>query len=1247
MTLRDCSFRYSYGPSDDRLHAFYIPALKASVHYDRMTGFFTSSALAVAATGIAHLITNGGRMRLLVGAQLATKDVQAIREGHDLHEVVAARLDAALPNPETLADELMRDRLAALAWMVATGAIEVRVVLPKGPDGLPLPAPEAREYFHAKVGIFTDSAGNQVVFSGSVNESETAWVHNYEQFMVFTSWGAGNVWLAQEVGRFERLWSHREPDWISLPVPEAARRRLLRYAPSAAPARDPLERAPEQVREPAPRMVLAPALHRERILCQFLRDAPHLAGASGLGAATCALSPWPHQRTVARHMLGSFPARYLLADEVGLGKTIEAGLVLRQLWLSGVVRRALILTPKSVLNQWQEEMYEKFALDVPIYDGTVFRDIRDREVAPGAPNPWDGVDLALASSQLLKRVQRREALLESRPWDLVIVDEAHHARRRDFLDLNRYRPNRLLELLNRLQARTRCLILMTATPMQVHPIEVWDLLNLLGLSGEWAVGGRHFLRFHEQLRRPDSADWAFICRMLRSELALGDGEVDPQFAAAARRELGPVDWERVHSLLDGQNPGQAMRHLPPKARQVAIGLARQHTPVRRLVFRNTRPLLREYVRRGLLTDNVARRAPRLVWIPMRDEERDLYNRIEEYIARFYQKYEGERKGLGFVMTVYRRRLTSSFYAVQRSLERRLGFLRGQAGLGLSDDDVEQDALSLDVDELHLAERSLYHDEITYVEDFLHALGMLGGNDSKVEQLLADLRDIFGHRDTAIVFTQYADTLDYLREQLRQTYGKQVACYSGRGGERWDGVMWVPTTKEEVKNAFRQGKEVKILLCTEAASEGINLQSCGVLINYDMPWNPMRVEQRIGRVDRIGQRYDEVWIRNYFYQDTVEARVYQALSKRINWFQDVVGPLQPILAHVGRTIETLAMVPEAERQRALQQQLAHIQATLEDIQAGFDLDEWAAPADAGVQAGSDARADTPLTLPELAAVLTTAPSLEGCFRPHETIKHAFWLRQDADETAITFDAATFDAHPDTLQLLTFGNPLLQSILAAVPALEADEWARGCILRLEVEKPLPRVAYYALSNDSRPRRLDRLTDVREVLDPPQGNGEWTEQALDLARRDLQRRVETEWKAIEHAQVQLERAQHSALEAQAARLLLDAALVELALGQQPGLFEREAYPAAFSEAAVVGLKRHGYPWAPLLRIARSRIQVPRPTDPFFAQIQGEPARRLRQRFEALQQRAARLLEEIAAHRSSAPQPSLSISPPHAHRV
>ena len=295
----------------------------------------------------------------------------------------------------------------------------------------------------------------------------------------------------------------------------------------------------------------------------------------------------------------------------------------------------------------------------------------------------------------------------------------------------------------------------------------------------------------------------------------------------------------------------------------------------------------------------------------------MYDRIEEYISQFYRKYEAQRKGLGFVMTVYRRRLTSSFHAARLSLERRREFLIESVAdtHGLTDEDLEQEELGMDIgDDLETQEFIAREAELEYLDDFLsdlHALAI----DSKLEFLKRQLAEIFRTHDSAILFTQYTDTMDYLRDSLRSVYGSGVACYSGRGGESWDGERWIVRKKEEIKEEFRTGDTIKILLCTESASEGLNLQTCGVLINYDMPWNPMRVEQRIGRIDRIGQKYDVVHIHNYFFRDTVEAVVYDRLSDRIDWFEHVVGNLQPILHDVGRAITKLAMMarqPKGQR-----------------------------------------------------------------------------------------------------------------------------------------------------------------------------------------------------------------------------------------------------------------------------------------------------------------------------------------------
>ena len=174
-------------------------------------------------------------------------------------------------------------------------------------------------------------------------------------------------------------------------------------------------------------------------------------------------------------------------------------------------------------------------------------------------------------------------------------------------------------------------------------------------------------------------------------------------------------------------------------------------------------------------------------------------------------------------------------------------------------------------------------------------------DSKLAELKTELNRL---RDDGyaqvMVFTQYTDTMDFLREALAAG-GAKLMCYSGRGGEAptADGG-WRKIDRDEVKRRFREG-DADILLCTDAASEGLNFQFCGALVNYDMPWNPMRVEQRIGRIDRLEQQSPTIQIVNLHYEDTVETDVYQALRDRIGLFETIVGRLQPILAELPRTI----------------------------------------------------------------------------------------------------------------------------------------------------------------------------------------------------------------------------------------------------------------------------------------------------------------------------------------------------------
>ena len=628
------------------------------------------------------------------------------------------------------------------------------------------------------------------------------------------------------------------------------------------------------------------------------------------------------------------------------------------------------------------------------------------------------------SSQLAKRKERREEFLNGPDWDLVVIDEAHHARRKGFIDPRR-RPNRLLELLEGVEGlpglatKTRGLLLLTATPMQVHALEVWDLLIQLGIPGRWGASGAYFLRYFEALRKAGedwpAADWELVAAMAGDERDYG-GDPYPEVANPLREQIGWARWAKLSGLAASRN-GAGIRSLKaPKDRAALLTMVRHLTPLRRRMRRFTRKTLREYRQKGLLPGRLAERVPEPRWVEMTHDERELYDRVEEYISDFYKKYEDERKGLGFVMTVYRRRLTSSFYALDRSLERRLDFLRGRRDQDwLTDEDTEEDDLQDDVQEVLEGTsqqiRSLYGEEIEYVEGFLDDLRNLG-SDTKYSRLVDDLDEALSRRDSVVIFTQYTDTMDYLRDRLRYVYGTRTACYSGRGGERWNGHEWEEVGKERIKQDFADRK-IAILLGTDAMAEGLNLQTCGVEINYDVPWNPMRLEQRIGRVDRIGQTFDSVWIWSYFLEGTIEAEVYRRLVDRIDWFTGVVGPVQPILHQVGQAVKTLALMSRDMRSTRLDQELRAIESSIDRAeQEGLDFDDH-------------------LTSPETVAPPTppvTPSELENFMVGSSTIGHRF--RPDTDRPGVyyingqgvTFSYEVADQHPESLRLITFGDSL---------------------------------------------------------------------------------------------------------------------------------------------------------------------------------------------------------------------------------
>ena len=1026
--LRDHDWQVQYTPDDgDLVERFYVPALEHAERYDRLTGYFNAYALTLAARGIEGLVRNGGRMRLVVGCTLNAPEIEAIERGEELRRRVEAKL-AALPLAPP--DAAASDAIELLSWMVAGGHLDVKVAVPCDRDGRPV---DSDAIFHVKSGIIQDQTGERIAWTGSLNETAAGWRANWETIHAFCGWADPEHVDAVE-RNFARVWSAQDAacGLLVLDVPTAVREDLLRFLPDDGkpPKRlvdADIETDVDETRHPPPVVEVEAVTDPRSEAWEFIRAAPNMAeGGDRVGEATAAVVPWPHQVRAFERLYGAWPPRLLIADEVGLGKTIQAGMLIRQAWLAGRAKRVLILAPKAVLRQWQTELREKFNLHWPVYerDRLVWRSPAatggDREEAVGRDD-WHRCDAVIASSQLVRRGDRAASLLGGDPWDLIVLDEAHHARRRGAGTQDEDRPNALLALMRELKDRTDGLLLLTATPMQVDPVEVWDLLSLLGMPTEWGSGA--FLRFFEDIRHPSpSMDvMARNARLFRaSEAAFVPAEPDN---AAQVRGLSQMQTRRVFDALHEQYATTPLRMLENDERTAAVAVMRSWTPIRHLVSRHTRELLRRYAREGMLDTTIAERDVADEFIDMTPAESALYEEVDDYISTTYEKAEANvRNAVGFVMTVYRRRLASSFHALSQTLRKRLEAMEGRE-TEANEEDVSDDETADNVQDAEevsdLERRALAAEERGRIASLLATVEKLPP-DSKLTRLVATLErlrsDDFAQ---AMVFTQYTDTMDFLREQLLARDGWRLMCYSGRGGEvpGQEGA-WHTVTRDEAKSRFLDGK-ADVLLCTDAAAEGLNFQVCGALVNYDMPWNPMRVEQRIGRIDRLGQSHERIRVVNLHYEDTVETDVYRALRNRIGLFESVVGPLQPILARLSGEIGSAVL--QGSRRDVGEVVAARIEETAEGFDIGAALDE-------NIQ--MPVRSPPALDMTHLERLLSSPelmpPGVE--VRPMGKAEFAVRAPGMAKEVRVTTDPAYYESHADSMEFFSPGGVLFERVRA---------------------------------------------------------------------------------------------------------------------------------------------------------------------------------------------------------------------------
>ncbi len=818
-------------------HAFLRTRLKEAKSYMRIAGYFRSSIFELVGEEIATI----PKVKIVCNSELDAADVAVSK--HVRETALKERWNEAPSEVEAL---LHRDRYRRLHDLLTSGRVEIRVV------------PKDRVFIHGKAGVIEAADGSKTCFLGSINETKSAFAQNYEILWEDPS-PEGVAWVEEE---FDALWkdAYPLPDAIVQEIKRVADREEIRFEdakteelPAAALAESPIYRGGEQLQP-----------WQRSFVTMFLQH---------------------------REIYGM--ARLLLADEVGVGKTLSlaASAMISAILDDGPV---LILCPSTLTFQWQVELADKLGIPSAVWSSTkkVWIDPKGHIIKTRGPEdivrcPFR---IAIVSTGLIFHdSDERQNLLE-RKYGTVVLDEAHKARRRGGLGPKKDEPNNLLDFMVRIGPRTKNLLLGTATPIQTDVHELWDLLSILNAGADFVLGREPFSLWEDWVKalpvvkgdeipvdEKDAWEW------LRNPLP--PASEDALFAAL-RLQLELPDQKFFTDrgfgslgFLEQQAVGQAL----------APGFLREHNPVVRYTVLRRRQTLEEagLLERVGVDIHPNPEAPASTYSGVGFNGLGLLTNLPFDLA--YQAAEAftaalkkRTKAAGFMKTLLLQRICSSFASGRSTAEK---MLRRET---LEDEEqarLVEEALS-----------ALTPEEAGHLRTIVEELSRPEARDPKVNAVRYFLTE---HRTEGktwlehgcIVFSQYYDTAYSLGAELAKLLTDEpIGVYAGAGKSgMFRGDDFASVEREEIKSAVKK-REIRLVVATDAACEGLNLQTLGTLINVDLPWNPARLEQRLGRIKRFGQARRTVDMLNLVYHETQDEKVYDVLSRRMKDRYDIFGGL---------------------------------------------------------------------------------------------------------------------------------------------------------------------------------------------------------------------------------------------------------------------------------------------------------------------------------------------------------------------
>lgn len=834
--------------------SFLMQHLAGAKSYKRIAGYFTSSLFEVAGEALEQI----PEVKIVCNVDIHPDDLKVaqLRETKMLGRWNERGLEA-----EAL---LNRERYRRLDAFLQKHGPAVRVA----PDDI-------CGFVHGKAGVITLADGRRLGFIGSMNETRSGWQRHYEILWEDES-PEGVAWIEKE---FDFLWNAAKPlpQAVFLEVHRRGYRREIEFTEI------------EDDENVAPAALIESPLYREGQQLQPWQQ----------GFLTECLR---HQRLYRN-------VRLLLADEVGLGKTLSLATAALTLCLlsdkdNGPRRPVVIFAPATLTEQWQTEMLDKLGIPTARWDtlNKVWLDADERALSPVGREQIAHCPLriGIVSTGLMMRDSLEKQHLLGLHFGVVILDEAHKARTRQGFGKEAGTPNALLAFMREIAVRADHVLLGTATPIQTNPADLWDLLGILHQGPGRFVLGHDLAPWHRPedvldilAGREEVLTFAHAWELLRSPLPRTESTTEPRarrLFSAIRQDLGLQngEWQTNRSLVDLTEETREILEEELERRIAGATLFQRENPlVHHVVLRKRQQLEETKDKDGkpLLTpvgvdvhperEHVAeQRAFDVLFegkaLRTSEDFRQAYGE-----ARAFGKALAKRgKGSGFMKNLMEQRICSSIHA---GLETARRLLQGES-VHEVDEEREDDVKIETGEEREVLQRLIARLERLEV-------------DPKMEAVVHFLDKEKWLDLGVIIFSQYYDTAKWLADSLAVRNPEEpVGLYAGAGRSRLYQLGDSVTVERETLKRMVAEHQIRIMVATDAACEGLNLQTLGTLINVDLPWNPTRLEQRIGRIKRFGQRRGTVDMLNLVFEQTVDEKIYERLSERMKNRYDLFGSL---------------------------------------------------------------------------------------------------------------------------------------------------------------------------------------------------------------------------------------------------------------------------------------------------------------------------------------------------------------------